>query len=342
MSLKPPDLFVDWIRKQLPEAVEIEVSPFGATSSGSSNDTKLFTLSCKNPDPMTERLVLRKIPAGRGLFPKYDLHLQASVMRALAGTKLPVPVVRWYEQDPAVMGSPFMVMEHIEGSIPSDSPPGFHGHGLFFDASLDRRAAMWWAVLEQMAMLHSLDWRALELPRLTGMSETVGGSMTRQIEHLEHWLAWAKAGPIPLIDRGLQWLRDTPAKATRLSLLWGDARPGNVIYRNDQVVAVLDWELATVGRPEFDLCYFMWQAEVTAEVNDMKRLIGLPDQASTFARYETLSGHKIQDPAHAEMFALVRLAVMIALGVRASVNQKQSRSYLMNNVVMRRLESLLS
>jgi aminoglycoside phosphotransferase (APT) family kinase protein len=341
VSHNPPQQFVDWMRLRLDRVRELRVSPFTAASSGSSNETKLFAVSYQAAEPVTERLVLRGTPHGRGLFPKYDLHLQVGVMRALRGTKISVPTVRWHEEDAAVLGAPFMVMDFIDGTIPSDAPPGFHGHGLFFDASTERRVSMWWAVLEQMVALHSIDWRSLDLPALPGMGKTVADSMSSHLRHLEGWLEWAEAGAIPVIDRGLQWLRDTPAEASRLSLVWGDARPGNVIYKDGRIVSVLDWELATVGRPEFDLSYFMWQADVTAEVNDIPRLAGLPDRDATYAMYESMSGRAIEDPMHAEMFTLVRLAIMIALGVRASVHRKQSRAYLENNVVMRRLNALL-
>lgn len=342
VSHNPPQQFIDWVRRRMDGLQELRVGPFAAASSGSSNETKLFSVSYQAVRPVTERLVLRGLPSGRGLFPKYDLNLQVGVMRALRGTRLQVPNVRWQEDDPTVLGTPFMIMDHIEGDTPSDSPPGFHGHGLFFEASRARRESMWWAVLEQMVALHALDWRSLDLPALPGMGQSMAESMSSQLRQLERWLEWAEAADIPVIDRGLQWLRDRPPESSRLSLVWGDARPGNVIYRDDRIVAVLDWELATVGRPEFDLSYFMWQAEVTAEVNGLPRLAGLPDRDATYSMYELMSGRAIEDPRHAEMFTLVRLAIMIALGVRASVNPNQSRAYLENNVVMRRLGTLLS
>jgi aminoglycoside phosphotransferase (APT) family kinase protein len=240
------------------------------------------------------------------------------------------------------MGTPFAVMEFIEGAIPSDAGLGFHGHGLFFDASIERRQTMWWAVLERMVELHALDWRALDLPSLPGRADTMEGSMAGQLALLERWLAWADPGPLPLVSQGLQWLRETPPQASRLSLLWGDARPGNIIFRDDRAAAVLDWELATIGRPEFDLFYLLYQAEVTAEREGMPRLPGLPDRDSTLSRYAQLVGRKLEDPLHAEMFTLVRLAVMIALGVRAAISDTQSRAYLEDNVVLRSLSALLA
>ncbi|MET0656699.1 MAG: phosphotransferase, partial [Steroidobacteraceae bacterium] len=189
---------------------------------------------------------------------------------------------------------------------------------------------------------HALNWRVLGLPPLPGMGATIRESMASHIALFEHWLQWADLGSLPLIEQGLQWLRDTPPQASRLSLVWGDARPGNVIFREHRAVAVLDWELATIGRPEFDLFYLIYQAEVTAEREGVPRLPGLPDREDTLKKYAQLAGRELEDVVHAEMFTLVRLAVMIALGVRAAINDRQSRAYLEDNVVMRSLRSLLA
>ncbi|MET0984179.1 MAG: phosphotransferase family protein [Steroidobacteraceae bacterium] len=336
------DPFVAWIQQRLPDAHDIQVTPFRAASSGQSNETKLFDLTYRMPELKTEGLVLRRAPGGRGLFPEYDLDMQVGVMRALAATRVPVPVVRWYEPDNAVLGAPFVVMEFIDGAIPSDLPPGFHGHGLFFDAPIERRQTMWYAVMQRMVELHALNWRVLGLPQLPGIGDTMQESMASHLALFERWLKWADLGALPLIEQGLQWLRDTPPQASRLSLLWGDARPGNVIFREHRAVAVLDWELATIGRPEFDLFYLIYQAEVTAERDGQPRRAGMPDRNDTLKKYSQLAGRKLEDLVHAEMFALVRLAVMIALGVRAAINDRQSRAYLEDNVVMRSLRSLLA
>src|SRR4029453_13413516 len=147
---------------------------------------------------------------------------------------------------------------------------------------------LWWVVLEKMVELHALDWRGLDLPALPGRADTLEQSMAGQLALLERWLAWADLGPLPLIAQGLQWLHDNPPRASRLSLLWGDARPGNVIFAHDRAAAVLAWELATIGRPELYLFYLLYQAEVTAEREGQPRLPGLPDRDSTLSKYAEL------------------------------------------------------
>lgn len=330
----------EWIRRRLHDARDVELGPFEAASSGTSNETRLFTLRFDRNGPQSERLVLRSTPPGRGLFPDYDLGLQAGVMRALAPTPVPVPVVRWYEPDADILGSPFLIMDHVKGATPSDTPPGFHGRGLFFDATPADRAAMWWALMARMIELHALDWRSLALPRMTGMATTPRACIDQQIDLLQRWLDWSEVSPPPVLERGLAWLRDTPPPPSRLSLVWGDARPGNVLYRDGRVAALLDWEIASIGFPAFDLGYLIWSAEVLADVNGMPRLEGLPTREATIARYEAMTGEAL-DFGHAEIFSLVRLTVMACVGGRNAANDPYFERFMKESVTVRQLEARL-
>lgn len=331
-----------WLLERSPTAEEISVSAFAPASSGSSNDTRLFTLTRREPGQETEtlRLVLRTVRDGRGLFPEYDLALQAGVMRALGPTSLPVPVVRWTEFDPAVTGAPFVIMDHVDGETPSDRPPGFHGQGLFFDATPAQRAALWWRLVEHMVRLHALDWRALDLPRLVGMADDHADSLEQQIAQLERWMEWGEVGRLPVLDRAFEWLRRTSTHTVPLSLLWGDARPGNVLFRGGEVVAMLDWELATVGPAGFDVAYLVWSAEMLADVNDTPWLEGLPTRDETFAEYLRLAGRPI-DFDYAEVFTLARLTVMAFLGARQVEVDQYFERFVRDSVTMRRLEELV-
>lgn len=330
----------DWLSTQSPTACTI--SDLAPVSSGASNDTHLFSVSTLDGGgaEQTLRYVLRTVRDGRGLFPEYDLAMQAGVMRALAPTTVPTPTVRWADFGSDVLGSPFVIMEHVAGRTPSDRPPGFHGHGLFFEASPAGRAAMWWRVLEQMASLHALDWTALDLPPLVGMADRVADSLEQQIALLERWMEWGEIARLPVLERAFDWLRTTATPEAPLSLLWGDGRPGNVLFRDGRVAAMLDWELATVGPAGFDVGYLVWSAEMLANVNDTPRLPGLPSREETVAEYQRLAGREI-DFDYAEVFALARLTVMAYLGGPQAAIDPYFERFMRDCVTMRRLEELL-
>lgn len=334
--------FRDWLRRRLPDSGEVEVKEIQAPSSGMSAETLLFTLCRTGLEPGGERLVLRCGPRGKGIFPDYDLAVQVGVMRALKHAPVPVPIVRWYEPDPGILGTPFVVMEYIEGVVPSDTAPGFHSRGLFFEASVGERVAMWRAGIEQLARLHSLDWRSLNLPPLPGTAKHASGTLQGQIALLESWIDWGRMGDMALIRRGMQWLRETPLPSEHTSLLWGDARPGNIIFREGLPVALLDWEIASIGMPEFDLFYWWWSSESLAQVNHVERLQGLPDKAQTIAMYEAAAGRSIAEVAtYAETFAVLRLAIMNVLGIRAAVSGAYTDELLENNCILDALHSAL-
>ena len=338
----PPDQhrrLTEWICSQLPEASDIVVSEMGPPSSGGSNVTALFDLHYRNPEPVTEKLVLRTIAPGRGLFPDYDLALQAGVMRALEPTPVPAATVRWFEKDAAILDSPFIIMERIEGETPTDSAPGFHGRGLFFEATEAERVDMWWAAMDQIIALQRLDWRTLDLPALVGMASTADEAMQQHVRLFEQYLDWTRLEPVPTIERGLRWLRAAHAPDDALVLTWGDARPGNIFYHHKQVAGLLDWELAAIGVAEADIAYLIWSAAVLAETNGTPRLPGLPTREQSWERYARLSGRGTDAIRFGEMFTLLRLSVMAVLGVAAK--GLTATEYLNSNVTVTKLAEML-
>lgn len=341
MASNLPEILTAWLQSRMPTATDIRVDGLGGASSGLSAETLLFTLNYRDPEQRSERLVLRSGPKHRGIFPDYDLGLQAGVMRALETTDLPTPVVRWFEPSAEVTGAPFIVMNFIAGEVPSDNAPGFHGQGLYANASEAQRKAMWSEGLRKVAELHALDWRALDLPALPGAAADPKASMASQGRLLEDWIRWGEMDHLKPIQDGMKWLRDTPPPETRLSLLWGDARPGNILHQEGRPAGMLDWEIASVGPPGLDLFYWWWSSELLAEVNQLPRLPGLPDHDETVRIYEQHAGKPLDGREYTETFAVLRLAIMGVLGVRAAVSAEYSEDYILNNGAMRTLAAIM-
>lgn len=323
----------------MPAAQSIDLTGWSPASSGSSSETWLFTLLIEQNGGRTEHpLVLRTNRDGRGLFPDYDFGLQAQVMRALGTAGLPVPAIRWYEADGKAIGAAFIIMDQVEGDTPSDTSPGFHGHGLFHDADAAGRRSMWIALVQKLVDLHRLDWRAMALPPLVGAAESVAACMAQHLALLDRWIAWSQVPPAPALLRALDWLRRTPPPSGQgLALLWGDGRPGNALYRDQRITAMLDWELASIGLPAFDLGYLIWSAEVLRQVNDVPWLEGVPRRDACKALYCALSGAEL-DCDYGEVFALARLAVMTALGGRQAGHDPYFQRFLRESVVVQELD----
>jgi aminoglycoside phosphotransferase (APT) family kinase protein len=340
-----PERFARWWAQSYPTAHAVRVANLAGAPSGFSNETWLFDLHWQEAGAArARRLVLRRQPRGKAFFSNYDLSLQFNIMRALRGTAIPVPEPVAFEPDASVLGAPFFVMEFVEGRVASGRRPGFHGHGLFFDASIADRRTLWFGAISAMAAIHLLDWHALGLGPLLGNPSTSAAAVAHQLAEVQGWLAEvASLGPFPVLERGVDWLRAHPVDYTHTSLLWGDARPGNIIYRGTEVAAVIDWEMAGIGPGEYDLAYCLLADEVTAELNGVPRLPGLPERAETIAAWERHVGRAVQHFRAAETFVALRFAVLIAMTVRLSpAGLTDLRALVADNAPTRRLEALLS
>jgi aminoglycoside phosphotransferase (APT) family kinase protein len=344
--------FADWVRNHLEDAADVRLTQFTAASSGFSNLTLFSRLAWRDREGHHDLdVVLRAAPASAALFPDYDLRLQYDVMAALAESPVPIPRVLWYSdgagRDPAVacdgpLSRPFFLMERVHGDVASGYYPGFHGHGLFFDASVEHRRGMWWGALDAMAGLHRIDPATLTLPRSLAPELTGEEAIRRVIDGVERLLDWAtEIGPMPTLRRGIDWLRRELCPPTQTVLCWGDARPGNIIYRDFEVATVLDWELAYLGPPECDLAYFLLLDDVTAEINQQPRLNGLPSSAETVSHYESQLGRAAENMDYYTALQALRVAAMLVLVVKMSPGRlNYADDFLTNNFPTRRLAGL--
>jgi aminoglycoside phosphotransferase (APT) family kinase protein len=331
-----------WIAGVMPNATSIALSPFTPAGSGFSNVTLFTDLTWSDGDgEHHNELVLRAQPPAGGLFPDYDLRLQYDVMACLSHTTIPVPKLAWFIDDPNVFGAPCYLMHRVHGEVASGFRPGFHGHGLFFNASIERRRAMWFAAIDVMASLHALDLRALKLPSSLEPERAGGEAILNTLHRIERHLDSASAD-LPVLREALAILRSSIPADAATALCWGDPRPGNIIYRGGKVAAVLDWELAHVGPPEGDLAYFLLVDDVVAELNDVPRLPGLPKASETIAYYEAATSRPVKDIGFHSILQALKMAAMLVMTVQLSPPElKFPPEYLTNNVPTRRLAALL-
>jgi len=300
-----------WFAAKLPRAQQLCLSELtGPGTTGFSNDTLLFDLVCREDGRETRReLVVRIEPGGLRVFPHYDLGEQFRVLRALACTDVPVPEVLWHEDDPRVLGAPFYVMVRVEGRIPSDTPP-YHAEGWLAELAPAERTRLWWSGIEILARIHRLDWRSL---RVVPDARPGASPLRAQLEDYRKFLDWAAQGRRhPASEAGLAWLeRCAPAPPEPTALCWGDARLGNLIFRDGRCVAVLDWEMVTLGNPAQDLAWWLFFDDHHSEGCGLPRLSGFPSPEQTVARYESLAGRGVEHLAYYDVFAAFRFSVIM-------------------------------
>jgi aminoglycoside phosphotransferase (APT) family kinase protein len=207
---------------------------------GQSNPTYLIATPART-------YVLRRQPSGMLLKGAHAVDREALVQSALTDTSVPVARIYGACLDPEIIGTMFYVMELVEGRIFWDAT--------FPEVSQSNRRDYYGAMNSAIAELHRLDPTSIGL---VGFGRPTG-YVDRQIKRLsEQYLADTVAGRDPNMDRVISWLEHArPRGAEHVAVVHGDFRCDNLIFHptEPRIVAVLDWELATLGHPLADFAY---------------------------------------------------------------------------------------
>jgi aminoglycoside phosphotransferase (APT) family kinase protein len=291
----------------------VVVSDVGEPGNGMSSETALFTIT--HPDGRSERLVARLAPKPDvyPVFETYDLAMQRGCMDLVrARTAAPAPVCRWLETDPSWLGTPFLVMERIDGESPPDIPPYVFG-GWLMDATPAQRDALVRNSVQVLAEVHTLHPGNADLSFLMELHDGAS-AMTAQLDAQRAYYEWARDGvTYPLIERTLDWLEANRPPERGPVLNWGDSRIGNMLYRDFTPVAVLDWEMATVGPREVDVAWMVFLHRFFQDLAERFELPGIPgfmDPTFVCATYEELTGYQPTDLHWYEVFGALRFAIV--------------------------------
>ena len=310
-----PALLEPIVRERIPGAGTARIVGWRGTERGFSTETFLFDVeiddSGGNPTTL-KRLVFRRPPAV-SLFPDYDLLRQVLVMKRLEATPIAAPTVCWLDRGDDALGTPYYVMEQVPtvGS-PGEFPP-YHAAGLYFDASPEERATMWWGCVQAIADVHALDWRELKLDKLL-MPDRGSHPLEQVVDYYREALQWASAGrPRPELAAAAEWLRDNVYQPEHLRLCWGDSRLSNILYGPQfEVAAVVDWEIAYIGDHEADLAWLLFTDWGLSEYQGLPRLDGSPGREETIERYQQLTGLPVRNLRFNEVLAAVALACPVS------------------------------
>lgn len=262
------------------------------------------------------RMVLRKQPNGPILRGAHAVDREHRVLAALhpAGVPVPRPVV--FHEDPDLLGTPFYLMERVDGRVFPD--------GALSEAEPQERRDLWMGLADAMAQMHAV------VPDEVGLGDygKPGNYFERQIRRWSRQWEESSSDPIPDLDALSQWLTENqPDDDGRVSLAHGDYRMGNVIFdpAAPRVAAILDWELSTLGHPLADLgfCCMAWHTspdEYGGILGLDHAALGLPSEEEFVARYMEKSPGMAPLTTFHRAFALFRFAVIwvgIADRVRA-------------------------
>jgi aminoglycoside phosphotransferase (APT) family kinase protein len=308
-----------WLALRLPAGsapMVTEVHPTEAT--GVSTETLLFEARWTEGGRVrSEQLVARVAPdrVDVPVFPTYDMERQFQVMRLVGEhCSVPVPRVWWLELDARALGTPFFVMGRVEGQVPPDVMPYNFGDSWLYEASSPDRSRLQQSIVGVLAELHGIEQPEHTFAFLE-YEQSGSTALRRHVADRGAWYEFAAAGlHSPLIERGLAWLDEhLPADEGPTGLSWGDARIGNVLFRDFSPVAVLDWEMAGLGPRELDVAWLVYSHRAFEDLAAEFALPGMPDflrRDEVAAAYESMTGHGLRHLDFYLTYAAVQWAIV--------------------------------
>ena len=271
-------------------------------ASGQSNPTYLI----ENP---AGRYVLRRKPPGKLLKSAHMIEREFRVMKALEGAGFPVPHAVTLCEEDAVIGTAFYLMDFVDGRILWD--PALP------ELPRDERGPIYEAMCDGLARLHSVDVAA------AGLSDygRPGSYFARQLQRWTEQYRASETGRIEDMERLIPWLGEhVPADDGRVALVHGDWRIDNMIFdqASPRLLAVLDWELSTLGHPFSDLAYqcMQWRLPNAGSFRGLggidRAAQGLPTEAAYVADYCRRVGlDRIPDWTFLIAFSFFRIAGIV-------------------------------
>ncbi len=291
----------------------IEVQQFAG---GQSNPTFLVQSPAR-------RYVLRRKPPGKLLPSAHAVDREFRVLAALEGTPVPVAHVHALCEDPDVIGSAFYVMDYVEGRIFWDA--------LLPEVAAPQRRAVYSEMVRVLAALHSVDYTQVGL----GDYGKPGHYVERQVSRWTQQYRASETEKLESMERLIEWLPKHIPDDEQTSIVHGDFRLDNTIFHptEPRILAVLDWELSTLGHPLVDFAYYCLRFHLP--VAEFRGLGGvdpeshsLPTEAEAVAQYCRLRGIApvpAKDWAYYQAFCMFRLAGILQ-GVLARALQGNASS----------------
>ena len=291
---------VDALERYLQRHVEgytgpLEVEQF---SRGQSNPTYRLTAGSR-------RYVLRRKPPGKLLPSAHAVDREYRVMTALRDTGVPVPRTYALCEDDSIIGTAFFVMEYVEGRILWDP--------WLPDVVLEERPHIYGEMARVMALLHQVDYKEIGLESYG----RPGGYFQRQVGRWSKQYRASETRTIDAMERLMEWLPQNVPDGDESAIAHGDFRPANLIFHptEPRILAVLDWELSTIGHPLGDFGYQCMAYRLPRSLDGLRdfdlREINIPTEAEQVADYAKRTGRgDVPNWDYYVIFNLFRLAAI--------------------------------
>jgi aminoglycoside phosphotransferase (APT) family kinase protein len=215
-------------------------------------------------------------------------------------------------EDTSILGAPFYLMRRVPGVvIRAKLPPGF-------ESDVEARLGLGFELVDRLADLHAVDWQAVGLADFGKPS----GYLERQLHRWTGQLDASRNRPLPDLDAVTEWLLANLPDSGPATIVHGDYRMDNAIYASEppaRILALLDWEMATLGDPLADLGYLLsfWlepgdpEMGLGEEAWRLSQLPGFPRRAELVERYGTRTGRRMDHVAFYVALAIWKLAILL-------------------------------
>jgi aminoglycoside phosphotransferase (APT) family kinase protein len=302
----PPLVDAGSLGAYLAEQLGVE-TPIRVTRHRAGHSNETFFVGCGD-----RRLVLRRPPRGVFLPTAHDVGREYRVTSALEGTPVRVPRTVLMCKDESVIGAPFYLMERIDGVVVRDELPEVFGR--------DDRHGIGMDLVDALVELHAVDPASCGLDGFGRPSGYLERQLRRWRGQLE--LTIPHSRPLPELEKVGSWLAAHVPPTQATTVVHGDYKLDNVMLGRDRpgrIVAILDWEMSTLGDPLADVGWMLssWRDQgddrtgVFAQLNRVTQLPGFPARAELAERYAHHTGYDLAGISWYEVLALYKLAVLL-------------------------------
>lgn len=277
---------VRYLESHLQRASSVAITNLSRIPGGASRETWMFDASWEeHGKALTAPFVLRKDPPASLV--ESERAVEYAFYSAFERSSVPVPHMRWLEEDPSHLGSPFFIMDRINGSETNTRR--------ILEPDLDpSRDFIARRMYEILAAISTFDWEGSAISRVM-KPPPLEECWKHELDYWEGMIDANELSPQPIARAAIRWLRaNPPPPPKRVSVVHGDYRVGNFLYNTEGIHGVLDWEMAHLGDPIEDLA---WSFMELWEAGQPRRKGGIIDEDAAVRIFEGASGLKVDRDA---------------------------------------------